>query len=180
KTNPAGIIAFDHVFPPFADTGHWRVQLAVADKPLASYSVNVEEFVPERMKVSITPKQQDVLMGDEVRFDIGARYLFGGSAVDSGVTLNCSIEPTRFTPDTNADLTYGVEPKGKGVALGESRNQLDPRGQIALACPEPDEDTTFKQTGELTATASVLEAGSGRATTKTASLTVHPDTFYIG
>ena len=53
KTNAAGVIAFDHALPAFADTGHWRVQLTVADKPLAAYDLQVEEFVPERMKVTV-------------------------------------------------------------------------------------------------------------------------------
>jgi len=56
KTNAAGVVALDHVFPAFADTGHWRVALAVADKPLASHDLQVEEFVPERMRVTATPR----------------------------------------------------------------------------------------------------------------------------
>jgi len=49
-----------------------------------------------------------------------------------------------------------------------------------MSCAQPEEDTSFTQTGELTATASVLEAGSGRATVKTASVTIHPEKYYIG
>lgn len=180
KTNAAGVIAFDHELPAFADTGHWRVALEVADKPLASYDLQVEEFVPERMKVTVAEKASDALVGSTLAFDINARYLFGGSAVDSGVTLNCSIEPAAFSPSENADLTYGVAPKGKSVTLGENRGQLDPKGSLTLECPEPDEDTTFTQTGELTAVASVLEAGSGRATVKSASMILHPEKYYIG
>ena len=55
KTNPAGIINLDQAFPAFADTGHWRVQLDVAEKTLAAYDLQVEEFVPERLKVTATP-----------------------------------------------------------------------------------------------------------------------------
>ena len=54
KTNGSGVIALDHELPAFADTGHWRVQLAVGDKPLASYSVQVEEFVSAPMPVRTT------------------------------------------------------------------------------------------------------------------------------
>ncbi len=181
KTNAAGVIAFDHVLPAFADTGHWRVQMTVADKPLAAYDLQVEEFVPERMKVQLASKVEDALVGSKLSFDVAARYLFGGSAIDSGVELSCSVEPTHFVPEQNADLTYGVEPKGKAVSLGEpEKGQLDPAGRLTIACPEPDENTTFTQTGELTATASVLEAGSGRATVKTATVTLHPEKFYLG
>jgi uncharacterized protein YfaS (alpha-2-macroglobulin family) len=177
RTNPAGVIAFDHELPAFADTGLWRVELAVADKPLAGLRLEVEEFMPERMKVSVTPKQQGALVGDKAQFDVAARYLFGGNAIDSGVELTCSVEPERFSPAENADLTYGVEPKGKAASVGEARGQLDPAGKLTIACPDA---TAFTQTGKLTASAAVLEAGSGRASVKEATMMLHPERFYIG
>jgi len=180
KTNAAGVIAFDHALAQFADTGHWRVTLTVADKPVGTDDFQVEEFVPERMKVAVAPKQDEALMGSIIAFDINARYLFGGSAVDRGLTPGCPIPPSRFVPEETPDLVYGVEPKGKAVTLGETRAQLDPKGQVAMSCAQPEEDTSFTQTGELTATASVLEAGSGRATVRTASVTIHPEKYYIG
>lgn len=178
ETNPGGVIAFDHALPAFADTGHWYVQFAVADKPLASYGLQVEEFVPERMAVTAAAKRDEVLTGSKVEIDVAARYLFGGNAMDSGVELSCAVEPTRFAPETNGDFTYGVQPRGKAVPLGEARGQLDPAGKLTIACPEA--TTPFTQTADLTATVSVLEAGSGRATVRTASATIHPEKFYIG
>jgi len=180
KTNPAGVVALDQVFPAFADTGHWRVAMTVADKPLAAQDLQVEEFVPERMRVSVTPKQPEQLIGEKAVFDVAAQYLFGGSAVDSGVELTCSVEPQTFEPQDNGDLTYGVPPKGKPVALGETRDQLDPKGHVAIACAQPDGGAPFTQTVKLTASAAVLEAGSGRATVKAATATLHPEKFYIG
>jgi uncharacterized repeat protein (TIGR01451 family) len=180
KTNAAGELAFDQVFPPFADTGHWNVALTVADKPLTAYDLQVEEFVPERMKVTAAPRQAEVLLGQKVAFDVTAQYLFGGSAVDSGVELTCSVEPERWKPEENGDLTYGVAPKGKPVALGESKDQLDPSGKVTIACPEPEGATPFTETARLTARASVLEAGSGRATVKTATAMLHPEKYYLG
>ncbi|MBS1122314.1 MAG: hypothetical protein H6Q90_4542 [Deltaproteobacteria bacterium] len=141
KSNPAGLVTLDHALPVFADTGHWRVQLAIADKPLASLDLQVEEFVPERMKVTIEPKTPEALIGTRVLFD---------------------------------------EPKGKPVPLGEARDQLDPRGTVRIACPDSATATSFTQTATLTARASVLEAGSGRATVRTATATLHPEKFYLG
>ncbi len=59
-----------------------------------------------------------MLAGDKLAFDVTAQYLFGGSAVDSGVELSCAATPARFTPKQHAELTYGVEPKGKAVNTG--------------------------------------------------------------
>ncbi|MCX5746890.1 MAG: MG2 domain-containing protein, partial [Proteobacteria bacterium] len=180
KTNAAGVIVVDQAFPAFADTGHWRVQLEVADKVIAAYDVQVEEFVPERMAVTVAAKRASALMTDKVELDVGAVYLFGGNAMDSGVELTCKVEPTRFAPTENADLIYGVEPKGKEVNLGTEKGQLDLKGQLAIACPAIDDTTAFTGTLALTATTAVLEAGSGRASVKTAEVTLHPEKFYIG
>ena len=180
KPNAAGVLALDEAFPAFADTGHWRVELLVADKPLASYDLAVEEFVPERMKVTATPKHAEALVDSKVAIDVSAQYLFGGSALDSGVELDCSIEPARFVPKENADLVYGVAPKGKKVALAEAKDQLDIKGQATLECGEGKEGTGFTQTGMLTASAAVLEAGSGRATVKSTTVMLHPEKFYLG
>ena len=181
KTNAAGMINLDQALPAFADTGHWRVALAVAEKPLAAYDVQVEEFVPERMKVTAAPKQPDMLIGDKIAIDVSAQYLFGGTAADSGVELACTAKPSRFSPPENADLTYGVEPKGKSVTLGEAtKDQLDPKGELSISCPDDAAKTTFTQTSEVIAVASVLEAGSGRATVKSTTVTLHPETFYLG
>lgn len=180
KTNTAGEIALDQAFPAFADTGHWRVEMTVADKALAAHDLQVEEFMPERMAVTATPKAEQALIGAPVAIDVNARYLFGGSAMDSGVELNCSAEPQAFTPDENADLTYGVPVRGKAVVLGQAKEQLDPAGKVTITCPESDNGTKLTRTTKLTAQVSVLEAGSGRATVRQTQTTLHPEKFYLG
>jgi uncharacterized protein YfaS (alpha-2-macroglobulin family) len=180
KTNPAGVVAFDQSFPAFADTGHWQVAMTVADKPLVSYQLHVEEFVPERMRVTEVAQQPELLIGQPVAFEVSAQYLFGGSALDSGVELTCAVEPAQFAPEDNGDLTYGLAPRGKPVSLGEARAQLDPTGKATLACPDSATGTPFTGTAKLTATAAVLEAGSGRATVQTASAMIHPEKYYLG
>src|SRR5262249_33824763 len=108
------------------------------------------------------------------------QYLFGGTAADSGVELSCTVEPTQFHPKENADLAYGVPPKGKAVNLGTepSKEQLDPKGAVTIACPES--KAAFTQTSKLVATAQVPEAGSGRVTVKSTTVTLHPEKFYLG
>jgi uncharacterized protein YfaS (alpha-2-macroglobulin family) len=180
QTNPAGMVALDPAFPAFADTGRWRVAMTVADKPLAAQDLLVEEFVPERMRVSVAPQKPALLAGDRPVFDVSAQYLFGGNAVDSGVELDCAVAPAAFQPADNGELTYGVPARGKPVHLGEAKGQLDPRGHLAIGCAEAGSATPFTGTAKLTAQASVLEAGSGRATVKAATVTLHPEKFYLG
>ena len=179
KTNASGVVALDQVFPNFADTGHWRAELAVADRPLGSYDLQVEEFVPERMKVDATATKSDVLTGEKIGFDVSARYLFGGSAADSGVQLECQLHPATFEPKDNGDFIYGIAPRGKRIDMAEARDQLDLKGQVAIACGDSPTGG-LRGTATAEATIHVLEAGSGRATVGHASVTVHPEKYYIG
>ena len=180
KTNAAGIVAVDPALPAFADTGEWRVIMAVAGNQIASTTLHVEEFVPERMAVTAAARQPDATIGTAVGVAIGARYLFGGSAAGSPVTLTCSVAPDRFAPDHNEDYTYGVEPTGKPVQLAVVDGTLDAQGAATLACPADATTTAFQHTGALTAAVAVLEAGSGRATVGSAHATLHPETYYVG
>src|SRR5262249_12739922 len=143
KSNPAGLIAVDYAFPAFADTGHYTVELGVADKTVASYGLQVEEFVPERRKVTAATAKPASRRGDEVTVGVGARSLFGGTGAGSGVEITCAIAPARFAPKQNADLVYGVEPKGKPVALGEDKGELDDSGKATIACPAAEDKTAF-------------------------------------
>jgi uncharacterized protein YfaS (alpha-2-macroglobulin family) len=180
KTNPAGLVVLDHPFGAFADTGGWRVELAVADRAVSQHVLQVEEFVPERMKVTLEPTREDLAADEEASFRVAARYLFGGNAGGSGVELNCRLEPERFAPDANGDLTYGVEPSGKAVSLGEVHGELSADGTALLSCADTGGDTGVTQTAALTARVGVLEAGGGRATTQSATATVHPERYYLG
>jgi uncharacterized protein YfaS (alpha-2-macroglobulin family) len=177
KTNPAGLLTIDHTFPAFADTGHYRVELVVADRPLASHPLQVEEFVPERMKVTAAARRSDVALGDEVAFEVVARYLFGGTAAGSPVEITCRLEHERFEPGENADFTYGVEPSGKPVTLGQEKTTLDDTGGASLVCPAISD---LAATGRVTGQVAVLEAGSGRSTVGRGDALVHPEKHYLG
>jgi hypothetical protein len=50
KSNAAGMISFDYAFAAFAATGRHKAVAKVADQAIAELSLNVEEFVPERME----------------------------------------------------------------------------------------------------------------------------------
>ena len=86
--------------PAFADTGHWRVALSVADKPLAvvrpagrGVRARAHEGHGHAEEARRARRRQ------RSRSTSTRSYLFGGSAVDSGVELTCTIEPARFSPD---------------------------------------------------------------------------------
>ncbi|QSQ16790.1 alpha-2-macroglobulin family protein [Myxococcus landrumensis] len=184
KTNEAGLVSLDVPFEAFQDTGRYRVTLKVADREVASYSFNVEEFVPERMKVTAAAEAAGYVQGVEIPVAVEAAYLFGGSAEGSPVELNCRLLPSDFKPKENAQFSYGLwrqdgkEPRP--VALGQAKGTLDAKGQAVLNCPAHAAMGGLRGAAKLSALASVFESGSGRSTVNDASVPVHPERYYVG
>ncbi|MCY1015477.1 Ig-like domain-containing alpha-2-macroglobulin family protein [Pyxidicoccus sp. MSG2] len=184
KTNEAGLVALDVPFEAFQDTGRYRVTLKVADRDVATYSLSVEEFVPERMKVTARTEKEGYVQGEEIPVAVEAAYLFGGSAEGSPVEVTCRLVPSEFKPKENAQYAYGVWRQDGGplraVTLGQVKGELDAKGQALLRCPAQAATGGLRGAARLTALASVFESGSGRSSVGDASTPVHPEAYYVG
>jgi alpha-2-macroglobulin len=184
KTNEAGLVAVDLPFGAYADTGRYQVVALAGDRQIGSHAFNVEEFVPERMKVQAAVARPAYLLGDAAKVSVEARYLFGGSAEGSSVEVTCSLAPATFRPaKENAQFTYGPQPE-KGArpvqpaALGAVQGSLDEAGRVTVECPGG--QGAFAGPARLVASAAVFEAGSGRSSVGEATAAVHPEKFYVG
>ena len=184
KLNKAGMVVFDYSFDAFAATGSYKVLMQAGDKTIGNYKFNVEEFVPERMKVKAAFAQSDYSLDQIAEINTNAEYLFGGTAKGSKLELLCELTPAKFTPKNNSQYEYGVwtnpNEKPKTISLGQSEGQLDDKGYALLGCPEMEGNSLFAGAASITARVAVFEAGSGRATRGSAKATVHPENFYIG
>lgn len=182
-TNAAGMATFDQGFAAFAVTGRYEARLEVGDRQVGAAHFQVEEFVPERLKVEAAATEQSFRLGDRLGVEVAARYLFGGVPADHRVDLSCELAPGKFTPRENADLHYGVweaEEGLKPLGLGTVTGALDAEGEATLACAGGDDTGGFAGPATLVAKAAVFESGSGRTTVGTATAPVHPESFYIG
>lgn len=182
KTNEAGLVALDVPFEAYQDTGSYTVKLSVAGHEVARQGFNVEEFVPERMKVTTRTEKEGYLQGEEVPVGVQAAYLFGGSAQGSPVQATCRLEPASFAPEQNAQYTYGPwkQTAAKEAVLGQVEAELDEQGQALMRCPALQQAGGFKGMAWLVARVGVFEAGSGRSTAGVARVPVHPEPYYLG
>ncbi len=181
--NAAGMVVLDVPLSSFAATGKYQVDLSVAGKSAGRLAFQVEEFVPERMKASASASATDYLLGDKVNVHIEAHYLFGSVAANHQVELSCQLEPQVFAPKENRQLHFGMWDAGKpkkAMSLGTENGSLDDQGQGRLTCPGTGEAGKYQGTARLTATAAVLEAGSGRTTQAKAEAWIHPEHYYLG
>lgn len=183
KTNAVGLIEVGMTFADFAPTGRWSMSLKAGKRELTNYPFSVEEFVPERMRVRVKADPEEGLLGDEHNFKVEAKYLFGGSAQDSPVSVDCRLSADSFEPAKNTQYSYGQSSEFatiKPVDLGESTAEINDQDETIITCPQLDNPAGFKGTAKVRARVSVFEAGSGRATIRTATKTVHPARYYVG
>jgi uncharacterized repeat protein (TIGR01451 family) len=184
KTNTAGLVTTDLRFETFANTGKYTVTMAVAGAEVGRYDFNVEEFVPERMKVEPTSVKPELMVGERGEVNVSAVYLFGGSAGGSRAELVCQLWPSEFKPKENANYQFGVwyadAKTPKPIDLGSVSGQLDEDGKATLACPEAEQVAGFVGPAKLIARAVVFEGESGRSTQSETSVPVHPDKLYVG
>lgn len=185
STDASGVIAHSSEFGDWAVTGKYTAQITIGDDVITSYSWYVEEFVPERMEVSASLGQPNLLAGETVRASIEARYLFGGSAEGSLAEVDCELQPATFKPSKNGQFAYGAwrgehESDPRGLTLGSGAGELDSDGAVTLECPSLGNLSSWEGTGRMVARAVVFEAGSGRSTQSTASSMLHPERFYVG
>lgn len=182
--NKAGMLALDIPFADYADTGRYEVDLSVAGQSAGKITFNVEEFVPERMKVEAKAAQPAYLTRDGVEIDLSAVYLFGGKADGNAVEVSCYLQPAAFKPTQNAQLEYGTwragDPNARRVTLGQLQASLDAEGKARVTCPAPEEGASFYGPAEVVADVAVFESGSGRTTRADARVPVHPERYYIG
>lgn len=182
KTNSAGMVSVDLKFADYADTGVYSVRVNAGKKRIAQYSFNVEEFVPERMKVKASPVAKDLLRSESGQVEVDAQYLFGGSAEGSRYEVRCELAPARFKPELNGQYEYGVwrDQPPQPIALGSATGTLDDKGIGTLACPSLTGRGSFSGPARLDMSVAVFESGSGRTTQAQTKAWVHPAKYYVG
>jgi alpha-2-macroglobulin len=182
-TNDGGLVSFDFDFQMFAPTGPYRADLQIGGKTVESYSFNVEEFVPERMKVTAVARAKSIMTSSPAEIDIEARYLFGALAAEEKVEMSCSVGRGQFKSKDFPKFSFMRRTDKKKAAtatLATLEDTLDAKGKITLNCPPAEQATALTGPGELKAMVSVFEAGSGRTTTTSLWLPLHPTKTYVG
>lgn len=181
-TNEAGLATWSVKLEDFAATGSWSIRALAGTEDLAGVAVSVEEFVPERLKVSAASVDPAYRTDVAPELAIQARYLFGAPAAGNRVDVACVLRPGSFTPEAWKDYSFGV-PAGswRAVELGVAEATLDAQGTGKVRCLNaPAALAPITGPARVDAVVDVFEAGSGRTTQAVASAQVHPAPHYIG
>ena len=72
-----------------------------------SYTFQVEEFIPNKIKVDLTKLNKRVYVGDTLKYEVNSRNLFGPPAAGRPVSGTVNLRANRFKPAGHSGYTFG-------------------------------------------------------------------------
>ena len=155
-------------------TGTWRVQ-AYADPKLPAIgeaTFLVEDYVPERLDLTLTPKDQVLVQGEEASITAAARYLYGapGSNLDISGEISISKAGSLNLPGLNG-YQAGLQDEEFETVRNDidSDTQTDAKGQATVTFTVPEVEASQPVEARI-----ILRAGEpgGRAVERVVTLPV--------
>jgi uncharacterized protein YfaS (alpha-2-macroglobulin family) len=177
-----GYLQWQRTIPEDAPTGRWQVEFRLdpaAKEAAQSYTFRVEEFLPERLKLTLDSKQAVLKPGEPFNLDVAADYLYGAPAAGNRFTARLTLSADQHPVDAHKDFFFGDPtidlPKKADDVVDE---KLDAHGKLEAEVPIlPD----AKPTAPIAAmfAGSVYESG-GRTVSRTVKRTVWPADALVG
>ncbi len=178
--NEQGSFEINYQTSETAQTGEYRFDLLTGnDVFLSSYRVSVEEFVPDRMRVILTPSKQTAKLGEKVLYTVQANNFFGPPASERKTEFEISFESMPFISKQFPDFRFsddGANPKNDQVLTSEDKT--DASGSASFDAEIPQE---LSSTGILSMRGKVAVFDeSGRPVHQVVQTTIYPKEYYIG
>ena len=162
-------------------TGNHTLELEVAEKVIGRYPFQVEEFVPDRIKVEIDPATgaPPPVPGGELAYRVASSYLFGPPSAELPVTTRVRLTPAPFTAAGYEAFSFANPDRSfddREILVQDGA--LDAQGQADFKAPIP-AGLTPPSSLAAVVTARVMERG-GRGVSALSRLAVHPYPYYLG
>lgn len=124
-----GLYQHRYTLPGSASTGKWSLRLDTGDGRARNWTFNVEDFLPERMALSLKNSEQPVAADEDVSFHVNGRYLYGAPAAGNTLQGQLFLRPLREAVATLPGYQFGdIAEADLKRNLDELDLKLDARG----------------------------------------------------
>ncbi|ACL69722.1 alpha-2-macroglobulin family protein [Halothermothrix orenii] len=179
KTGAVGQLEFNLDLPNYVKTGKYTANLYIADNIIGSTEFNVEEFVPDRLKVSIKSNKNSYKSGDKAKIIVKGLNLYGPPASGRKVELSVNLNNYKFTPPGYRSYSFGTSDSDLKVKDRQiSSGSLNKEGVFSYMYSFPEGYDTGNMV-KAVFKATVKEEG-GRAVSAYYVVGYHPYDYYIG
>lgn len=167
-----GLWQLRYPLPKDAPTGRWMLRVDASDGRPRQWPFNVEDFMPERMALSLTASDRPITPASDVNFHASGRYLYGAPATGNRLQGQLFLRPDREAVKTLPGYQFGdINEQGLKRNLDEIDLTLDQQGEISVAAPTSWQE--IHSPAQLILQASLLESG-GRPVTRRVSQAIWP------
>ncbi|WP_375416470.1 alpha-2-macroglobulin [uncultured Hymenobacter sp.] len=153
----AGSFATRFILPQTVMTGAYTLEVLTGnDVLLTSRQISVEEFIPDRLKVTVTAAPTTVKPGQPLTAQISAVNLFGPPAADRKFEVEFSLKPKAFSAKKYPDYNFTIE-SGEGPRRNEDTGEETPASSPAQRFEKTVREGVTDAAGRGTATFAVPE-----------------------
>jgi uncharacterized protein YfaS (alpha-2-macroglobulin family) len=167
-----------------APRGRWQIAAYVDPKgePIGRVAFDVQDFVPQKLKVELKPTQEFLRPGDTAAVDVTGRFLYGAPAAGLGgegtMTITADQTPFDNIPALKGFVFGKVDENFQGTQVTMAVTDTDAEGRTtATAVIDALPDTSLPLRADFTI--SIYEPG-GRTTSDQVSLPVRTRDTLIG
>jgi uncharacterized protein YfaS (alpha-2-macroglobulin family) len=176
-----GYFEWSRLIPEDAPTGRWNVEFRLdpaSKEATQSLAVRIEEFLPERMKLSLDSKQARLEPGAALSLQVQGDYLYGAPAAENRFTARLTLSADVHPVDSRKDYFFGDPlidlPKEASDVLD---TKLDANGHLETDISVLEE--TKAAPVSVVLSGSLHETG-GRSVTRVLKRTVWPAQTLVG
>jgi len=174
--------SFDIAFKmeTYAQTGQYRAEVYTGSGNLIGvYNFNVEDFVPDKIRVTLKTEKKDIKPGSSNNIKINAEYLFGAKASGLRYETDFQLRHRTFVSKKYSAYDFGNSSfKNPNIPNSYVKGNLDNEGNADVKYTAP---ADLKSSGIVSCYAFVSVFGlSGRTVNRMASFDIYPDTAFIG
>jgi uncharacterized protein YfaS (alpha-2-macroglobulin family) len=167
--------------PDYATTGEYQADILVPgnDKPIGEAKFNVEEFIPDTLKVSVKIAADSYKLSDVIPLMVNVKESFGAAASGRNIDVSCKLNPVNFEPKGFKDFSFtddSIKYKSEDIAVPDKTSDAKGQGYFEVELPS---DLSVPSSLKATIKTVVSEVG-GHAVTSYSDVKVYPYPFFIG
>lgn len=165
--------------PVAAITGTYQIEIySGTDILLASHAVQVEEFVPDRIRVQTRLGTDELQPGSTTQLGIDAQSFFGPPAANRAFETEIQVKQLAFRPKKYRQYEFALVNQNSFHDKKLIEGKTDENGHAVVPYTVPD---FYKNIGSLQAAffATVFDE-TGRPVSKTARATIYTQSAFLG
>jgi hypothetical protein len=179
NTKDRGLSSLDFEIPAFAKTGKYQFAVKIGEQVIGQYGFQVEDFMPDRIKTTLTTDKDVYYGGDQIQISVNGVYLFGPACAGNAVSGHITIESDVFRPKKWDDYSFDSNLRSfTPMQIDLPSDKLDNMGNHIYTY-QLSQNLRPPASLKMLISGTVYEDG-GRAVSGYKAVAAHPYNIYLG